>query len=228
MKPSIVWGIGIGLAIFFTLPYLRPDSSDAGLGPGISRTWADAWFTGLMFLFVGVPFLGMTVGASNLRTSYVAADEDERKKILWVVVGCVGGTAMVLASAFGALVGAVPHLDWLEILVLLLPFAPLVLVLCLAIAVFYKGTIHPALVIKRTTVYGALGVLLLAATSAAESLLSEVLESAFGFSSLASATALGALLALAVLPLRAPLGRLLSNWLPAGDGQAMTTDQVTP
>ena len=179
----------------------------------------------MLLVLVVLPLLGMTVGALNLRTGYVSSAESERKKLLWIVAGCVVGTCMILAAFAGPLVSDLPGLDWLGFLALLLPFAPLVLVLCLGIAIFYKGEIHPALVIKRATVYGVLGVLLIAMLAAAEGLLSEVLESALGFSDLASAASLGALIAVLLIPLRRPLSRWLGRWLPSAEGETLTRDK---
>ena len=108
------------------------------------------WFLiiGFLFLYIGLPLLGMTVGAFNLRAGYLSSVESERKKILWVVAECVFGTCMILVALAGIFVPELPgRLDL--VMVALLPLAPLVLVLCLGIAVFYRGAIHPALFTKR-------------------------------------------------------------------------------
>jgi hypothetical protein len=218
LQPGIVWGGAIGLGIL-----LLPHGGGQEWG-GSGRTLSDvesiyflvsvvAWT-----LFVGLPLVGMAAGALNLRSVYVSSGEAERKKILWVVVGCVGSAGMVLAAVGGFLLSSVPLFNLAGFLVLGLPFAPLVLVVSLAIAVFYRGSIHPALVIRRSTVYGVLGVLLIAALSAAENLLSEILENALGFSSLASIALLGAVIAVILIPLRAPLARWLGPLLPRGGG----------
>ena len=101
----------------------------------------------------------------------------------------------------------------------LLLLAPLVLVVCLGVSVFYKGEIHPALVINRATVYGVLGIFMIALFSTAESLLSEVLENALGFSSLASSASLGGLVAVLLIPLRPILARWFGGWLPTAEVQ---------
>ena len=93
------------------------------------------------------------------------------------------------------------------------------LVLCLGVSVFYRGAIHPALVINRATVYGILGVFMVALFSTAESLLSEVLENALGFSNLASSASLGGFVAVLLIPLRPVLSGWLSGRLPGAEVQ---------
>ena len=226
LNPAIVWGVAGALAINFLW-----SGGGSGGGERVDTSgvalWVIIWVAASLIFFALIPLVGMAVGAMNLRAGYVTSIESERKKILWVVSGCVGGTCMILAAFASLLVPKVPVLEWTSYFLLLLPFAPLVLVTCLGIAVFYKGEIHPALVIKRATVYGILGVFLIAMFSAAESLLSEVLENALGFSNLASAALLGALIAVLLIPLRRPLSRWVGGWLPSAEGDAPSRDHMT-
>ena len=216
LNPAIVWGVFGGIAIHFI----------AGLGSGSSEEadvinveiWVWVVVIGFLLLYVGLPLLGMTVGALNLRAGYVSSVESERKKILWVVAGCVIGTCMILLGLFTPFLPELPgRVDIL--LAALLPLAPLVLVLCLGVSVFYRGAIHPALVINRATVYGILGVFMVALFSTAESLLSEVLENALGFSNLASSASLGGLVTVLLIPVRPVLSRWLSGRLPSAEVQ---------
>ena len=207
LTPAIVWGIFGGMAIDLISRSGSGSSEAVDASIGEIPMWAPV----LLLLFVGPPLFGMMVGALNLRAGYVSSVESERKKILWVVAGCVVGTCMILVALAGLFVYPI-------VLLVILPLAPLVLVLCLGVAVFYRGAIHPALIIKRATVYGILGVLLVAMFSAAESLLAAVLQDRLGFSSSASSASLGGLLAVVLMPVRSPLSRWLGGWLPRAEG----------
>jgi len=218
LRPGIVWGVAVGLTILVMQRGSGQSQDRAALamsdiGPSIFIVIAM-----IVLLSFGLPLLGMAAGAMNLRTSYLSSDEAERKKILWVLVGCVGGTIMVLAAVGGFFLAQMPAFGFTGFLSFGLPLSPLVLVLSLAFAMFYTGSVHPALVIRRSTVYGVLGVLLIAALSAAESLLSEILEDALGFSSLVSTACLGGVIAVILVPLRAPLARWLGPLLPSDGG----------
>jgi len=234
LSPAIVWGVGTGAAIHMLGPLLWPRRAQVSDGGAVG--WSDLGpsvllgMAALGILYIGLPLLGMTAGALNLRTGYASSNEAERKKILWVVVGCVIGTCLILGAVAGLVVvdSGVPVLEWVSIFLWLWPFSPLVLVLCLAMAVFYRGAIHPALVIRRATVYGMLGVLLVVGFSAAESLLSEVVEEALGLSNTVGAVMTGVLITVLLIPLRGPLSRWAGRWLPDADGEAPTPDQDEP
>jgi len=207
LNPAIVWGVFGGMAIHL-IAGLGRGSSEEG-GASLDEIWI--WLLVVPLVFVGLPLFGMIVGALNLRSGYMSSAEAERKKILWVVAGCVVGTCMILVALAGLFV-------YPMVLVVILPLAPLVLVLCLGVSVFYRGAIHPALIIKRATLYGILGALLVAMFSAVESFLAAVLQDSLGFSSSASSASLGGLLAVVLMPVRSPLSRWLGGWLPRAEG----------
>ena len=219
LNPAIVWGVFGGMAI----PFIIPNSGDdSGEGVDISGFEAEPWMIavliGLLLLWIGLPLLGMIIGALNLRAGYLSSVASERKRILWVVAGCVISTCMVLLGLLTPFLPELPGRVDIGFPALLL-LAPLVLVVCLGVSVFYKGEIHPALVINRATVYGVLGIFMVALFSTAESLLSEVLENALGFSSLASSASLGGLVAVLLIPLRPILARWFGGWLPTAEVQ---------
>ncbi len=145
LRPAIVWGVAGGLAIYLLWPNFGPGADGTAIDPGALEAYWNAFFLGqIVLVFVVLPLLGMSVGALNLRAGYVSSVESERKRIRWVVVGCVVGTCMILAALAGAFVSNWPVLEWAGFLLLLLPFAPLVVVVCLGIAIFHKGEVHPA------------------------------------------------------------------------------------
>ena len=205
LEPALVWGIFGGMAIHFIAASGRRSSEEVGVKIDEPLTLLLLIF----LIFVGLPLFGMMVGALNLRAGYVSSVESERKKILWVVAGCVVGTCMILAALAGLFVDL--------FMVALLPLAPLVLVLCLGVAVFYSGAIHPALIIKRATLYGILGILLAATFSAAESFLATVIQETLGVSSATSSASLGGVLAVVLMPVRSPLSRWLDGRLPRAE-----------
>lgn len=218
LNPAIVWGVFGGMAIQFIYMSGGDSSEGADIGGVEAEPWMIAGLIGILLLLIGLPLLGMIIGALNLRAGYLSSVASERKKILWVVAGCVIGTCMVLIGLLTLFLPELPGRVDIGLAALLL-LAPVVLVVCLGVSVFYKGEIHPALVINRATVYGVLGIFMIALFSTAESLLSEVLENALGFSSLASSASLGGLVAVLLIPLRPILARWFGGWLPTAEVQ---------
>lgn len=101
-------------------------------------------------------------GVRMIRAGYAVAEPHLRRRALWVVQGFAAGLVLIVFTMFGvpALAGALDG-EAAEF-VRSFPFYSFttpIFVVCLAMAAFYDGGIDPALTIRRTAVYGALGML---------------------------------------------------------------------
>lgn len=142
--------------------------------------------------------------------------------LAWAVLG-------TLPFALTPLLGDVGWGLYVALALGIAPFAMLALLIGgLGLAVFYQGAIDPRLAIRKTTVYGALGVLFIVLFAVVESLVSEVLEARLGLPSMLGAALSGAVVALIVIPLRGRFSRWLDRWMPkpekaAGEVQSSDT-----
>jgi hypothetical protein len=96
-----------------------------------------------------------------VRAGYRVAPLPLRRRALWVAQGFAGGLAWLLVSTVAVpIVAATVSDPGVAAFLRAFPFHALVtpiFVACLAMAVFYDGALDPALTIRRTAVYGALG-----------------------------------------------------------------------
>jgi hypothetical protein len=148
---------------------------------------------------------GVILGTINLRTSYRIATAQERKRVLWVVSGFMVAAFMLLAA--GGLIVLVAATDIpapiFGVAGPLIVLAPLVLVTCAAIGVLYAGAIDPALVLRRSTVWGALAAIGLVLFTAIENALSALIEQRLGLPGFVAAVAAGLIVTVVLIPVRA-------------------------
>lgn len=141
LSPAVVWCAATLLA----LPIVASDR----LGIG----------TPLLFLVL-LPWT-IVQGVRMLRVGYRVAPAPLRRRALWVAQGFAGGLAWLMVSAIAApVVAASLHDPAAAELLRAFPFHSFVTPIftgCLALAVFYGGGLDPALTIRRTAVYGVLG-----------------------------------------------------------------------
>lgn len=90
-------------------------------------------------------------------------------------------------------------------------FAPLVIVASLSVAVFYRGDIDPPLMIRRSTVYGTLGVAFVVLYAVSESLVSDLLVNQMGLPEPVGGAILAALTALVVISARGRFTRWVAR-----------------
>jgi hypothetical protein len=217
LSPGTVWG----LAALLSLPVVLPNLMGMGRAP---RDLAEmgAWALPLALALVGytvaLPLCVGVVGVMNLRRTYSRSDSPDRRRMLWIVTGFVAAlwallipTGMALAGLLGFDLPAL--FDWLYLLV---PLAPLILVLCLAVAIFFSGAVDPTLVIRKTTVYGALGVLFVFLFAGLGNLVEGWVESALGLPGAVGSIMTGGAIAVALLPLRGRFAGLVGRWAPEG------------
>ena len=142
----------------------------------------------------------MVFGVQNLFSGFRAADRPDRRRSLWVFAGFTVALWMLFIDITFMLLPPLPiPIDTSGVLFLL---SPTVIVVSLTTGVFYRGDLDPALVIKKTTVYGVLGTLFLILFAGVESLASEMLEERLGLPGLLGGVVAGSFVALVILPFR--------------------------
>lgn len=156
----------------------------------------------------------LLLALSYLRDGYAASEPAERQRILWVLGGLfVAGIAIsAFALGSGVFYALVPRgvqevLRWLVLLAAPLAFG------FIAAGVLYRGAFDPGLVIRRTSVYGALGVLLTMLFAVVEEFTAQRVFEQAGLPDSMGA-ALAAVIVVAVFrPVRSKLGVLYDAFL---------------
>jgi class 3 adenylate cyclase len=177
------------------------------LGPG---------FLGVRFVVVlSAVLLLAFVGVANLQTTYRTLEQAGRRQMRWVVLGAVGGFSLALLGATTWFV-LPPRLaeatTWLEV------FLPgsvvMVILVALYLAVFYAGSIDPTLMIRRATVYGALGILFLFFLAGFSNLAEEFLESTVGLPGGLGTVLGGGGIAVVLIPVKHRIDEYMNRMLP--------------
>jgi hypothetical protein len=91
---------------------------------------------------------------------------------------------------------------------------PLIFNACLLLAVFYDGAIDPAFVIRRTTVFGILGVICVFLLAGLGNVVSEMVEERLGLPGVVGSGIYGGVVAILLLPLRRRFERITERWMP--------------
>jgi hypothetical protein len=186
-----------------------------------------------ILLMAGYAVFGGALAARNLGTNYRLAVGEERRRVQWVFAGfatawwlVLAGAGLVVVSALlgsaGTGEGAVAVWDPAMLAVALplaLFLAPLLVVVGAAIGILYAGAIDPALALEKSTIYGILGVLGLVTFAALESVLSELLEGWVPLPGLVGPATAGAVVALALVPVRKLVRRWVAPGEPPEDGE---------
>jgi class 3 adenylate cyclase len=174
------------------------------------------WFS----LLVVSP-LCLAVGGISLLflgSGYVRSDEQERQRILWVILGIV--LAVGLASTwtvfdyFATLWGFEPFRSfYVNTRDFVVPVAAFVLLTGFAVGVLASGAFDVRPLVDKTVLYGLLGVALLFGFGAIEFTLSEVVMTRVGAPSGASSWLAGGVVAIAFGPLRKSFKKRVDGWL---------------
>lgn len=170
-------------------------------------------------------------GIRYLRSAYRTASRSDRRRIAWLVHGMVLAfwavlLVYVLPEFYAGWAGVHDGEGWARAAIPGPKLAGIVLrdvgtlipvfliVGSVAVSVFYSGAIDPELVLKRTTVYGALAVMFLFVFAGIEGLVSELVERSLGLPGLFGSALVGGFLALVILPLRKRFSRLVDRLMP--------------
>ncbi|MFW6088424.1 MAG: hypothetical protein ACODAB_01650 [Gemmatimonadota bacterium] len=228
LRPSVVWGTAFAIfAVQRFLPSLAwrlagsPDTTTGQLPPALL-----AAVTAGILLIGSFALAAVVLGARNLLDSYRGASDEERSRILWVVTGFNLASWMVVGALGLMLLVGLASIETVVLsaaIPLALVLAPLVLVVSAAVGILYAGAIDPALALRRSTVYGALGTLGVLAFAALESAVAEWLESRLELPGFVGSVTTGVMVTAALLGLR----RAARGWLGrrAGEDGSATAER---
>lgn len=144
------WGFGVGIA-----------------GVAILKVLASTNVLEVLALLAAVITVPVLLSATwaLLRVSYATGDEADRRKVLWIAEGFtllifIPGLLSYAMLAMGVFGSADFLVLWLQLTYIGAAIGSLLLVICLAIAVFGAGALDPAKTLRSTVAYGALGMVL--------------------------------------------------------------------
>lgn len=181
LDAGVVWSGAVLLSLF---SFALAGFAGGDVGAAAPVAFRLAGFILLLGLMVGFLW-GVLQGVRHLRIRYRTVKGGDRRRILWVVQGfflAMWAIFIGLAALLPAAVAVIGGRGWIwpVLPVLAIAVAPLVIVLFLAVAIFYDGAIDPGLVIRRTALYGAFGVVLTFLFEGVESLTSSVIAGRLG------------------------------------------------
>lgn len=142
---------------------------------------------------------------------------EDRRRLQWIHWGLIA--AVLSFMLFGALL-AVGLLIGFESDALTLAIygsvgaGPFLVLLGIAIAVLYQGTVDPTLVICRTSVYGFLSVVFVFCFAALGNIVSELVEARLGLPGIVGTGLYGGGVAVLLLPFRGWTRRQAERWVP--------------
>lgn len=222
LNGGFVWGAAVVTILLPQLvveivPRVLGFESDQEPSAAAGRLVGRLYLSAAGIAYLVVPILGIGVGVSNLRMSYRLASPDERSRMMWVMSGFSVAAWLMVAAVGGTVVmGALDLPEVIAIVAMvLIVLAPLLLVLGCALGVLYAGAIDPALALRRSTVYGALGALGVVAFAAIENGLSGLVERGLPLPGFVGPLAAGALVAAALIPVQRWVGRAVSRRMAA-------------
>lgn len=200
----------IGLAAWFERRYSKVLLVFLVLGVIPSRVAATHWSMLSFFVFYIAVLFPWIMKGDVLRG-------DDRVKAIWVLIGMYGAFGVFFTIFLSGLITALFRDDmslFFGLAPIGLSLALAFLVVCLSVAVLWSGAVDPKLAIRRTTVYGTLGVLFIILFAVVESLVSEVVEARLGLPDMVGAAASGGLVAAIILPLRRRLSEFVNGLIP--------------
>jgi hypothetical protein len=161
----------------------------------------------------------MAITATGLLFFYITlrgADADARRKVLWFFEAALAAALIsMLAGAIDLAFGDSLAADARAVIQLVLGIVTsLVMVACFAAAVFYAGAISPALIVRKTLVYGATVALLLFLAAVVEIYVAHTLIHALHVNDRLATAVLGALFGLAFHPLKHRIEHSLRRFAP--------------
>jgi class 3 adenylate cyclase len=207
LKPKWVWGIAL---VGGTLPSLALIWDREAIIPLLSEV------TVLPLAFVGA-FMNFFLG-------FETAGREDRRRLLWVYYGFLVAFLAMILGTFGLIfpesgrelmVAATsgPLGDRAASSLFLAVPAPWIL-LSLLIATFYSGEFDPSLAIRKTSVYGTLGLLFLFLFAGFGNAAEGFLESSVGLPPFAGSVVTGGTLAVILIPVKRRMDVWVNRILP--------------
>ena len=177
------------------------------------------------------PLTILVLGTLNLRVNYRAGTPAEQRRIYWVLEA--GLVASILSFiTFGMeiavhVLGASSRIV-VSLHAVLLPLALLSLIALLSVAVLYAGAIDSRLVIRRTVLYGATGLVLTFVFVAIEGLASELIVSRVALPDRAGGWLAGLAVALTFGPVKQWVERRLGRVMDGSSAQEIVSAGTKP
>ena len=161
----------------------------------------------------------MAITATGIVYFYISLrgpDVEARHKVLWFFEAAIAAAiTTILAGAIELAFGNVLTPDVRAVIQLVFNFVNgLAMVICFAAAVFYAGAISPALIVRKTLVYGATVTLLLFLFAVAEIYIAHSLIHALHVNDRFASAILGAIFGLAFHPLKHRIEHFLKRFAP--------------
>lgn len=126
----------------------------------------NAWISELSSIIILVITLLVVMGLEKIKVVYFMLDDQARKKVSWIYLGLLY-TTLILATSFISgllfiLFGIYETGGFFLQLVFALaaPLFWLVIIIALFFSIFYHGSIDPRMVIKKSSVFGFIGLVL--------------------------------------------------------------------
>ena len=161
----------------------------------------------------------MAITAIGLLYFYITLrgpDVEARHKVLWFFEAALA--AAIITMFAGATDLALPHSTTPDVRAVIQQIfsiaSGLTMVICFAAAVFYAGAISPALIIRKTLVYGATVALLLFLFAVVEIYIAHSLVHALHVNDRFASAVLGAIFGLAFQPLKHRIEHFLKRFAP--------------
>lgn len=200
--PRTVWLAGIAYAILIYWMHANYGSPYSmvmfHLSDGTARAcWA---------LFVIVFMFAIFIGLSNLRVNYAYSAPEQQRRILWLTQGYVSALfVLTFAIAMGlvAVVAGNPVV-WriaTDVAFVAWPLAVLTVLACFFTSIFFSGVFDPALVLRKTSLYATMVIVMVFLFAGVESLLQSRLTAWLGLPENVSVWIGGGVIALLVGPL---------------------------
>ncbi|HET7321741.1 MAG TPA: hypothetical protein VFI96_04530 [Longimicrobiaceae bacterium] len=166
-------------------------------------------------ILVAVVVFVLAAASMNLWTSFVTADPLGRRRVVWVLEGVLAAAVIIaLATAFRLVEVVVRGTVAVTVWYLLAFFtALLVLVLCLAIAMFFTGAFDPRLAVRRTAVVGAVALVMIFLFAGAEQLMQDEISRWLGLSDHVGGVLTGGIVALSFEPVKKRVDRVVDRLL---------------
>jgi hypothetical protein len=211
LRPGVVWTVAaLGAAVTVA-------EGLAGVSTVVALLWVVLYLQGVGFLLAG----------------YRTAERADRRQIMWVLQGFNGAVWIVLLSAGAMMVIMVQAMRRAQHLAdFVLPLSAIstfmtgivvgggVILLSLALAIFYEGALDPSLVIRKTTVYGALTLCAAFLFAVLEQFASTFIQDWLHLSSNITSGVAGALVGMSLGPLRDRIARAVERRIPVRDASA--------
>lgn len=218
LRPSVVWSG----ATFFTMVGVFHDLS-------LRYGFVGRSVRVLYYLSVAAWLVMLLLALHFLIRGYRLSDGSQRVRAWWMVAGL--GSALVALTWFIVLgmMAGMPRLperfgtvlDLLSLAGLLV--APFLILGGIACAVFYRGALDPALMIRRTTVVSGLGMLLIVVFATLENVLTESVVRVLDLPPISGGLISGGALAVVVTTLQ----DRVRGWLSADPGSGTHVEPAT-